>query len=91
MSAKEKLLKRLPKKYHGMVLDLVPEGGLVDDCQYMLYFNEHVSFCGYEECGGFPVKSITEAVRIIKEDCEMKDESIDDILDEITKDIEQWY
>ena len=70
MTAKEKLLKRLPKKCHEMVLDRVPEDGLVDDCQYMLYFNYGVSFAGYENCGSFPVKSITEAAQIIKQDCE---------------------
>lgn len=73
MTAKEKLLKRLPKKYHGMVLDLVPEGDLVDGCRYMLYFNYGVSFAGYENCGGFPVKSITEAIQLLKNDCEWSD------------------
>lgn len=70
MTAKEKLLKRLPKKYHGFVMDIVPEGDLVDDCKYMLYFNEGVSFAGYENVGGFPAKSIAEAVKLIEEDCE---------------------
>lgn len=69
MTTKEKLLKRLPKKYHGFVMDIVPEGDLVDDCKYMLYFNEGVNFCGYEDVGGWPVKSITEAVQYIKADC----------------------
>lgn len=72
MNAKEKLLTRLPKKYRSYVMDFVPEGDLVDDCKYMLYFNEGVSFCGYEDVGGWPVKSITEAISVIKNDCEQE-------------------
>jgi len=71
MTAYEKLMKRLPMKYHPIVMDIQPEGDLIDDCKYMLYFNEGVSFAGYENVGGFPVKSITEAVHLIIEDCEL--------------------
>lgn len=70
MTNLQRLFKRLPKKYHRFVKDFEAEGGLVDDCMYMLYFNEGVSFAGYENVGGFPVKSIAEAVKLIEEDCE---------------------
>lgn len=70
MTDMQRLLNRLPKKFHRFVKDFEAEGGLVDDCKYMLYFNYGVSFAGYENVGGFPVKSIAEAVKLIKEDCE---------------------
>lgn len=69
MSLKEKLLSRLPKRYWNYVKDIEAEDGLIDDCKYMLYFNDGVKFCG-EEMFAYPVKSISEAVRVIKEDCE---------------------
>lgn len=86
MTLKEKLLKRLPKKYHNIVKDIEAEYGLVDDCPYMLYFNDGVSFCGEEDMYSFPVKSITEATEIVK-CCEIK--SIDEMLDDLQKDIER--
>lgn len=70
MTPKDKLLKRLPPKYHCMVSDIVAEDGLIDDCRYMLYLNPGVSFGGIKNIGSLPVKSITEAALIIKEDCE---------------------
>ena len=69
MTLKEKLLKRLPKRYHGFIKDIEAENGLIDNCQYMLYFNDGVSLYGYESVGGYPVKSITEAIHIIKDGC----------------------
>lgn len=68
---KEKLLKRLPKKYHKFVRDIKAESGLVENCKYMLYFNDNVSLYGYEDMFAYPVKSLTEAVEIIKEGCEL--------------------
>lgn len=68
MSMKEKLLKRLPKKYHHIVRGFEAEDGLIDDCRYMLYFNDGVSFCG-EDYYSYPVKSITEAIEVIKWAC----------------------
>lgn len=67
MTPKERLLKRLPKKYHERVKDFKEEDGLVDDCKYMLDWFEPwtdsdkwgVGFC-------FPVKSISEAIEHIK-------------------------
>jgi len=52
-----------------MVRGIEYEDGLIDNCPLMLYFNDGVSFAGYENVYCFPVKSITEAVRLIKEDC----------------------
>ena len=62
---KEKLLERLPKKYHDRVDDLQNDIDLVDGCKYMLYYTD-----GYTdgECAGscYPVRSISEAVDFIK-------------------------
>ena len=68
MTLKEKLLKRLPKKYHDRVRDIEREDGLVDDCKYMLYWNEPYTDDGRSGLGScFPVRSITEAVEHIKD------------------------
>ena len=40
MTPLQKLLKRLPKKYHDRVENIEPDIDLVDDCKYMLYFTE---------------------------------------------------
>lgn len=65
MTLTEKLLKRLPKKYHDRVEKLEEDIGLVDDCKYMLWFTEN--YCDGEACGScFPVRSISEAVYFIK-------------------------
>lgn len=65
MTAKELLLKRLPKKYHCVVRDFEEEDDLVDDCKYMLYWTDEYTD---GECAGscFPVRSITEAIYFIK-------------------------
>lgn len=66
MTPKEKLLKRLPKKYHNRVKDFCEEWGLVDDCKYMFYWTKE--FCDWEGDfeSSYPVKSITEAIDFIK-------------------------
>lgn len=67
MTLNEKLLKRLPKKYHERFKMIEAEDGLVDDCKYMLYWNAPWTDdgeYGVESC--FPVKSITEAIEHIK-------------------------
>ena len=65
MTITEKLLKRLPKKYHDRVANLEPDIGLVDDCKYMLWFTEN--YCDGDDCGScYPVRSISEAVNFIK-------------------------
>lgn len=60
----EKLLKRLPKKYHEAVRNFEADIGLVDDCKYMLYFNDDYPMFD----GGYsvPCKSIAEAIEFIK-------------------------
>ena len=65
MTPLEQLLKRLPKKYHRYVYDFEREDGLIDNLKYMLYFNEkYIDEDLYGSC--YPVKSITEAIKIIK-------------------------
>lgn len=61
----EKLMARLPKKYHDRVDEFEREDGLVDDCKYMLSYTEQ--YTDGDCAGGFyPVKSITEAIDFIK-------------------------
>lgn len=68
MTLKEKLLKRLPKKYHDRVRDIEREDNLVDDCKYMLYWNKPYTDDGQFGVGSsFPVKSISEAAEHIKD------------------------
>ena len=65
MTLLEKLLKRLPKKYHDRVAFIEAEDDLVDDCKYMLYYSDDYTD---GECygGSYPVRSITEAIDYIK-------------------------
>lgn len=65
MTPKEKLLKRLPKKYHCVVRDFEEDTDLVDDCKYMLYRTDEYTD---GECTGscYPVRSINEAIYFIK-------------------------
>jgi len=63
MNAYEKLLKRLPNKYHEIVEDFYAESGLIDDCKYMLLFS--VEF-RWDEFESIPCNSITEAINFIK-------------------------
>ena len=58
-------LKWIPKKYQERVKGLEVEGGLIDDCKYMLYFNEN--WCWSEDYWAIPVKSKKEALEYIKE------------------------
>lgn len=64
MYSKEGLLKRLPKKYHERVGDLYEEGGLIDDCKFIVVLNKLYRF----EDGGldYPCRSYKEAINIIK-------------------------
>ena len=67
MTLKEQLLKRLPKKYHERVKDIEEEDDLVDDCKYMLYWNEPYTDDGRDGVeSSYPVRSITEAANYIK-------------------------
>lgn len=61
----EKVLERLPKKYHKHFGSLSPEPDLIDDCPYMLYFAEGYAWLG--EYPSLPVKSISEAIIYLKE------------------------
>lgn len=70
---KDKLLRRLPKKYHNRVKNIYYEEGLVDDCKYMLYYSDNYTD---GECAGgtYPVRNITEAVEFIKSLTEVEKE-----------------
>ena len=62
---KEKLLKRLPKKYYNRMQDFVVGNGLIDNCKYyILLFANDYTWNGYES---LPCKSITEAVTFVRE------------------------
>lgn len=63
MTTKEKLLKRLPKKYHEYIKEFEKESGLIDNCQYMLYFADNYMYYDYTS---LPVNSINEAIHFIK-------------------------
>lgn len=64
MYSKEGLLKRLPKKYHERVGDLYEEGGLIDDCKFIIVLSKSYQF----EDGGreYPCRNYKEAIYIIK-------------------------
>lgn len=79
MNSKERLLKRLPKKYHFLIEDFEAEGDLIDDCKYMIYFIDNVTLFGYERMGSYPVKSIKEAIDVIKHDAEYDWEALCEI------------
>lgn len=65
MAPLQKLLKSLPKKYHNRVKNIEAEDDLVDDCKYMLYFtDEYIDEDLFGSC--YPVKNISEAIKIIK-------------------------
>lgn len=61
---KEKVLKRLPRKYHKYFGKLEEESGLIDNCKYILYFADGYAYMG--EYPTLPVKSIKEAVDFLK-------------------------
>lgn len=60
-----KNLSWIPKKYQKRVKDLEMGSGLIDNCKYMLYFNE--DWCWDEDYCALPVRSKKEALEIIKE------------------------
>ena len=55
----------IPKKYRERVGSLEREDGLIDDCKYMLYFNQ--DWAWGEDYWALPVKSKKEALEFIKE------------------------
>lgn len=55
----------IPKKFKERVASLEAEPGLIDDCKYMLYFNE--DWCWGEDYWALPVKSKWEALTFIRE------------------------
>lgn len=61
----EKLLKRLPKKYHDRFRKIVIENDLIDNCKYLVFYTDEYTD---GECNGscYPVKSITEAIYYLK-------------------------
>ena len=58
-------LSFIPKKYRERVASIEREDGLIDDCKYMLYFDE--DWCWSEDYWALPVKSKKEALEFIKE------------------------
>lgn len=60
-----KNLNWIPKKYQERVQSLEREDGLIDDCKYMLVFNDN--WCWDEDYCSIPVKSKKEALEFIKE------------------------
>lgn len=56
---------KIPKKYQKFFGKLEEEGGLIDDCKYMLYFAEGYAYLG--EYPVLPVKSKKEALEFLKE------------------------
>ena len=58
-------LNWIPKKYQERVRCIEREDGLIDDCKYMLYFNE--DWCWSEDYWTIPVRNKKEALQFIKE------------------------
>lgn len=58
-------LNWVPKKYRERVASLEAEAGLIDDCKYMLYFNQ--DWCWSEDYWSLPVRSKKEALEFIRE------------------------
>ena len=58
-------LNWLPKKYQERVYSLEEESGLIDDCKYMLYFDNN--WCWSEDYWALPVKNKKEALEFVKE------------------------
>lgn len=58
-------LSWIPKKYQKRVCCIEREDDLIDDCKYMLYFNE--DWCWDEDYWSIPAKSKKEALQFIKE------------------------
>lgn len=62
---KQEQLAWVPEKYRERVASLEAEDGLIDDCKYMLYFNQ--DWCWSEDYWALPVRSKREALRFIEE------------------------
>lgn len=65
MDSKKRLLKGLAKKYHDRVESFHSEGGLMDDCKYILLLDEDYVYDG--EFTAFPCRTLTEARMVVKE------------------------
>lgn len=62
----QKFLERyIPKKYWERVSKIELESDLIDDCKYMLYFENGYAYQGDYWC--LPVKNIKEAIEFIKD------------------------
>lgn len=59
-----KIELNIPKKYQKYFGSLEAEGGLIDDCKYMLYFADGYAYMG--EYPAMPVKSKKEAIEFLK-------------------------
>jgi len=57
-------LEFIPKKYRDRVSSLEIESGLIDNCKYMLYFDNN--WCWGEDYWAMPVKSKKEALEFIR-------------------------
>lgn len=58
-------LNWVPKKYQERIRKLEKEDGLIDNCKYMLYFNNN--WCWDEDYWAIPVRSKKEALQFVKE------------------------
>ncbi|MBQ6447106.1 MAG: hypothetical protein IJJ10_06540 [Bacillus sp. (in: Bacteria)] len=63
----DRLLKRLPKKYHDRVDGIEIEDNLIPGCKYMLYWNEKYQDQLGEAGGCIPVVNLEEAREFIKD------------------------
>lgn len=63
---KEALLRRLPKRYHGRVVDFTLEGDLIDDCKYILQYSKDYTD-GKCPGGMLPCRSIKDACYIVRD------------------------
>lgn len=59
----ERLLKNVPKKYHYLIKDIRAEGGLIDDCKYIVEFTVDSEVTG----NTYPVRNFEEAYQIVKD------------------------
>jgi len=61
----EKLLRRLPKKYHNRIQNFEPETGLIDKCKYIVTFAD--GWYWGHDYKTLPCKSVTEAIQFIRQ------------------------
>lgn len=65
MTTKQKLLKRLPKKFHDRVAFFFKANDLIDNCKYLLFYSHNYTD-GNCRGASVPFKSINETIDFIK-------------------------